>query len=316
MGPLRARWHEDALLVPGNACLFDADGRRIEESTLRQEGRLVRRPAPERIEPPSSVDVITGPVVYGGYLPKHFGHFLLESLVRLWAYGTLELGPLPFVHTRTTFHVHEKELLEAALLPHGAAHLSITRPTRLTSVLVPEQGIELGGDHHPEMVQVFDAIRTSLIGPMGTADETPVYLSRTRMPRGKRATLGEPALEARLAARGIRIVHPQELPLDEQLRTVAHARDVIGLEGTALHLTLFRPLADARTLCLAGRLPEANQVRVDRLRGAEHLHVHAEYPVHPRFPGVLGGRELRVGPYRSFLVPSMAERRIVRALGR
>lgn len=313
MEPLRARWYEGALLVPGNACLFDADGHRIASSTLRQEGRLVRRPAPERIEPPKDLDVITEPVVYGGYLPKHFGHFLLESLVRLWAYGTLGLGPLPFVHTRTTFHVHERELIEAALLPFGAPHVSVARPTRLASVLVPEQGIELGGGHHPEMLQVFDAIRTSLVGTSGTVD---VYLSRTRLPRGRRATLGEPALEARLASRGIRIVHPQELPLGEQIRTVAHAPTVIGLEGTALHLTLFRQLSDARTICLAGRLPEANQERVDHLRGAEHLHVHAEYPVHPRLPGMLGGRELRVGPYRSFLIPAAAERQVVRAIGR
>jgi capsular polysaccharide biosynthesis protein len=314
LGPLRARWYEGALLIPGNACLFDADGRRIDSSTLQQEGRLVRRPAPDRIDPPRDVDVLPDPVVYGGYLPKHFGHFLLESLVRVWAYATLALGALPFVHTRTTFHVHERELLEAALLPHGAPHIGVSRPTRLASVLVPDQGIELGRDYHPEMIHVYDGIRTSLIGAMGPPERTPVYLSRTRLPSGLRATLGERSLESRLAAQGIRIVHPQELPLGEQLRTVAHAQDVIGLEGTALHLTIFRPLAGARTICLAGRLPESNQQRVDRLRGAEHVHVRAEYPVHPRFPGLFNGRELRLGPYRSFLIPPTAERSVTSAL--
>lgn len=312
---LRAEWFEDALFVPGHACLYSLSGRRIDATMHVREGQPLRRVTP-RIDPPKDPAVLEQPVVYGGHLPKHFGHFLLESLSRLWAYTTLGLGPIPFAHSRTVFHLHERELLEAALRPHGAPLLALTEPTRLTSVLVPDLGIILGEDYHPDMCHVYDSIRDSIAGPVGTPDTTPIYFSRTRLPENRRATLNEPELEARLEARGIRIVHPQELPLDEQIRIVAHAGDVIGLEGTALHLTLFRSLEPARTLCLGTRLPEINQARVDRMRSAEHRHIHAEFPLHPRMPGLFGGRELRVGRYRSFLIPRLAERAILRELAR
>jgi capsular polysaccharide biosynthesis protein len=212
------------------------------------------------------------------------------------------------------FHTHERELLEAALRPHGAPLIALTEPTLLSSVLVPDQGIELGRDFHPAMRAVYDTIREELIGPVGPPDDAPVYLSRTRLPGHLRATLGERDLERRLARQGVRVVHPQELPLDEQLRIVSRARVVIGLEGTALHLTLFRSGEGAQTFALSNRLPEVNQLRVDRLRGAENVHLHVQYPIHPRIPGLFGGRELPIGPYRSFLVPRLAERTIMQRL--
>jgi len=304
---------EDVVFVPGYACLYDLAGHRIDVSMHLRDGRPLRRVTP-RIDVPDDLRRITTPVVFGGHLPKHFGHFILESLSRLWAYTTHELDGVPLAHSRTVFHTHERELLKATLRPHGAPLLALTEPTLLSAALVPDQGIELGHDYHPAMLAVYDTIREELTGPARSSDDTPVYLSRTRLPGHLRATLGERDLEQRLARRGVRILHPQELALEEQLRVVAGARTVIGLEGTALHLTLFRALEGARTLALSNRRPEINQLRVDRLRGAENVHLRVQYPVHPRVPGLFGGRELRIGPYRSFMVPSLAERAILREL--
>ncbi len=311
--PLDVLAVEDAVYVPRHACLYDLSGQRIDATMHLLNGRPLRRVTP-KVEVPRDLEEIVKPVVYGGHLPKHFGHFLLESLSRLWAYGSLDLGSLPFVHNRTVFHVHERELLEAALGRHGAPLHALTRPTLLRSVLVPEQAIELGRDYHPAMRDVYDTIRTALIGPIGTPDDTPVYLSRTELPRRNRATLGEHALQARLSRRGLRIVHPEQLSLEEQIQTVSHARDVVGLVGTALHLTVFRDLEGARTLALSNRSPEIHQQRVDDLRGSQYVHLHAQFPIHPRMPGVFGGRSLAIGRYRSFLIPALAERAVVRHL--
>jgi len=315
MEPLGVVRLENVVFVPGQACLHDLFGRRIDATMHLQYGRPMRRNAPV-IDIPHDLERIEQPVVFGGHLPKHFGHFLLESLSRTWAYAELGLGPTPFAHTRAVFHLHERELLEAVLRPHGAQLLTLSAPTLLSSVIVPDLGIELGRDFHPVMRGVFDTIRDEIAGPVGPPDDTPIYLSRTRLPKDRRATLGEKDLEARLSARGVRIVHPQELPLAEQLRTVARSRDVIGLDGTALHLTVFRSLEGSRTLALGNRLPEPNQLSVDLLRGAHNAALHVLYPIHPRFPGVMGGRELPIGRYRSFLVPRLAERAIARELAR
>jgi capsular polysaccharide biosynthesis protein len=304
---------EDAFFVPGHFCLYDVAGRRIDATVHRWEGSSTRH-APATATLPADPRRIDGPVVFGGHLPKHFGHFLLESLGRTWIYAQVGLGPLPFVHFRPQFHLHERELLEAALRPHGAPLRALTEPTLLSSVLVPEQGIELGREYHPQMCAVYDTIRDELVGTELSVDETPIYLSRSRLHRDRHATLGERALELRLASHGVRILHPQELPLAEQVCVVSRARNVIGFDGSAMHLTIFRALAGARTIALSPRITSVHQARVDRLRAAETRHIHAQFPLHPRVPGVFGGKELKIGSSRNFTVPRLIERAVLREL--
>lgn len=311
--PLSATWSHDLIAVPGLACLYDLDGRRIDATVHRRHGLPVRR-VPERIDPPSDPVRVHDPVVYGGHLPKHFGHFLLESLARTWVYPHLQPGPLPFVHFRDRFHLHEEDLLGAVLAPSGAVPMGIAGPTRFDAVLIPEQGMDLGSAYAPEMRAVFDTIRDVIVGGTPQPDDTPVYLSRTRLPADRRATLGEVALERRLQAAGVRIVHPQEQPLREQIALISRARTVIGLHGTALHLTILRDIDGARTVALNPRLPHPPQQHVDLLRGSEHVHLHVQYPLHPRLLGVRGGRALEIGRYRNLVLPRSAARRVLRLL--
>ena len=279
----------------------------------RREGQSVRR-TPERIEVPSGLTRVAMPVVFGGHLPKHFGHFLLESLARTWVYPTRHPGPLPFIHFRERFHLHEEALLDAVLAPHGTTPLAVTTPSRFDSVLVPEQGMDLGSDYAPEMRATFDTIRDHLVESGLDPAEDPLYLSRTRLDRGRRATLGEHELERRLHRHGIRIVHPQELALSDQIRLISSARTILGLHGTALHLGVFRDLPESRTIALNPRKPHPPQERVDRLRGSTHVHLHVQFPLHPRIPGAWDGRAVEVGPYRNFIVPPHAERKILATL--
>ena len=313
MTALRATWFEDLVVVPRHACLYDTAGRRVDGTVHLRNGRAVRR-TPERVELPRITDRIREPVVYGGHLPKHFGHFLLESLVRTWVYPMLRPGPLPFVHFREKFHLHEEDLLDAALRPYGAAPQAVLGPTLLQSVLVPEQGAEFDHIVQDEMRAVYDGIRDTLAGRDLPASDTPLYLSRSRLGRDHRSTLGERSLERRLAQEGIDVIHPQELPLAEQIAAVSAARTVVGLHGTALHLTLFRDLERSRTLALGPRRAHRPQVTIDRFRGAQHRHLHVTWPLHPRLPGLFGGRALELGPYRDLVLPHPAARRVLRAL--
>jgi len=310
--PLRVQVVRDAVYLPGSFCLYDRRGRRIEESVHLREGREARASPSER-EIPRGLDRVDHPVVFSGHLPKHFGHFLLESLGRLWVYSERELEAVPFAHTRPYFHLHERELLEAALLRSASPLLELDRPTILAEAIIPQQAVVLGGSIHPVMASVYDRIRDAVLGSAVVPDSRPVFLSRSRLPRGRRRTLGEITLEQRLADTGVRILHPQEMSLAAQIATVAAARTVIGPYGTALHLTTFRPFA-GRTITIGPRSEVVVQRQIEELRGAAYEHLWALIPVHPRVPGLFGGRELAVGPYRNALLPGRTQRAITRML--
>jgi hypothetical protein len=80
-----------------------------------------------------------------------------------------------------------------------------------------------------------------------------VYLSRSRLPPELRRLQGEQGLEQRLLARGWRIIHPELLPVGDQLRTLAGARVIAGEVGSAFHLLMvFGRQMAAKTIITLG----------------------------------------------------------------
>ena len=306
--------HRDLFAVPGAYCLYDRDGIRVNGTVTWTAGRR-RGPAPDRIEPPTGAETIAGPVVYGGLLPKaHFGHVLLEMFTRLWAHdeghADASIPIVHFTHYQRALEPFEQQLIEGAFDPPRPRLIPIERPLLLGEVIAPSQAIILGQPMDPAVLPVYDRIRRALAGPP-RRDTTPVYVSRSRLTGDRRLTLGERALEDRLTRRGVRVVHPQELSLKEQVRIVGNAATVIGLSGSALHLTVLRDVEDARTFSLDPRTPFAIQRDIDELRGSRFVHVRAQFPLHPRLPG---GRTLAVGRYRNVMLPQAVERQLAALL--
>ena len=304
----------DVLAIPGAYCLYDRDGVRIDETVTWTAGKR-RGPAPDRIESPKDAAVVAGPVVFGGLLPKaHFGHVLLEMFTRMWAHDAghadASIPIVHFTHSQRTLESFEQRLIDAAFDAPQPRRIPVDRPLHLREVIAPSQAIILGQPMDPAVLPLYDRVRQNIAGRV-TADATPLYLSRSRIRQDLRRTLGETTLEERLQRRGIRVIHPQELPLEEQIAAVASASTVVGLAGSALHLTVLRDLDGARTISLDPRTPFAVQQDVDELREAQYHHVHAQLPLHPRLPG---GRALEVGPYRNLLIPRSVERRILALL--
>jgi capsular polysaccharide biosynthesis protein len=68
-----------------------------------------------------------------------------------------------------------------------------------------------------------------------------VFISRARSGRQGRTLRNRARIEAIAAEAGFTIVHPEHLPLIDQLRLFAGARQIMGEYGSALHGTIFSP---------------------------------------------------------------------------
>ncbi len=202
---------------------------------------------------PAPVAHLAGRHLWCGQLWSHFGHFLCESLSRLWALDHLG-GDLPdslvFVPKRP---VTADEA--AAPVPGNAALMRfqrdcldllglaipvtlIDRPTTVEELIVPGQGFGLGAisTATPEFRAFIGARFAPGVAPAGGER---LYLSRSALGGREGGALLEDRLEENLARAGYEIYHPQHHLIAEQVARYRGARAVVGLDGSAFHLFAF-----------------------------------------------------------------------------
>lgn len=136
-----------ALKAVRSGGLFDRDGRAVPAAGLRRYGRDVLLPGPAPAA--SACERLDGRSLYLGPVVNHCGHFLTETLARLWPY------------TRQALEAYDHVLIQpwGATLPRlaaqafdalglGARLRIVERPLCLASVDAPAQAIALDDRVH------------------------------------------------------------------------------------------------------------------------------------------------------------------------
>ena len=267
--------------------------RALREPTTRQHrvvgavysaGRLVaasqRDPFPDvapvdpdvLTEQSEEYDSLDGTWLYGGHWMGLFGHFLLETLSTLW------LDPSRTQVAGLVFHlwpsdgyampplVWQRRLVDRAGW-EVPVHLVSQRAVRVEHLLLPTRAYRLHRGGLPEVRSVWDRIAPAQV------PDTAVFLSRSRLTKDPRRTPYDARLDSALASAGCLVVHPQELPIDEQIAVVSRAHTLIGASGSQLHLSMFAGSCQ-RVIELGDlRLPTTpvfDQLGIAQTRGQEH----------------------------------------------
>lgn len=128
--------------------------------------------------------------------------------------------------------------------------VQIDRPLHAAEVIFPDLPMLRRTWLHPETWEVLHALREmGRQSTVGTPER--VYISRSRVAR--RGLVNEPAVEDLFREKGFTIVHPQELPIEDQICIFANARFLASAGGSAAHNALFAP-QQARVLIQLGQL--------------------------------------------------------------
>lgn len=251
ISPLRITSHFDALLVQRGA--FDSNGEIIlEAGLLRSGGRSISAPsADDLIEPSQHID---SPVLDLGYIQGHYGHFLLESMAKLWCLPLVDAGIPVVAHHLLDWYALSREaqevdsfrttiLGELGVRPDRIVPL-IT-PARVRQLLVPDAAYELYGFAHVQMTEPHRHVTRQLLGsdPPAISDQ-PVYLSRRLFDGWKgrvlrRRMLLEWELETLLQQQGFLVVYPEQLSFEEQVRLVNGHREFLSVWGSQVYSLLF-----------------------------------------------------------------------------
>jgi FkbM family methyltransferase len=186
------------------------------------------------------------PYLYLGLTTPHYGHFLIDTLCRLWALATHRQGAKILYHGHETpsqlFQIPFAADIFWALGLTEADFVKFDSPTLLRQVIVPSPAIEELNFSHRILATCFNRIGRLLCPePPPTASGPPIYLTKANVKSGISHYVNEADFIARLAKAGVEIISPETLPLREQIRIFMGRRTVTGLIGSAFHTALFAP---------------------------------------------------------------------------
>lgn len=221
---------------------------------------------------------LNGQVIFAGYLFDHFGHFLTESLAKLWFIKNHPNVPIAWLPIRGKGKLSswQRELLDI-LGVENPVHVT-NQPTEVETLLVPDDGF---------MIQTqFTRLQQQALGVRKGQAVKPgkkVWLSRSGLDAGR--YLNDTQLEKLLVNAGWAIFHPERHTIAQQLDMLADAERIASVEGSALHiLMLFTELRARVDIFVRGRILSQNYQVIADLCGFEQ-HVHY-------IPGVLFSDDL------------------------
>lgn len=188
--------------------------------------------------------------IYGGPLFSAFGHFVTEGIARTWAADKIAGIPILFSGANTpdmrAFTPWQHEVFD--LLGVADRARLITEPLAVRKLFVPAPGYVIQyqfAHHHAAYLGRIPWARD----PNGPK----VWVSRTGIEPS--ATQGTVDLEAALACDGWHILHPQRVPVAEQLQTYASASRIAAEQGSALHGLVFLKAARGLRVDIFARDP-------------------------------------------------------------
>jgi hypothetical protein len=202
----------------------------------------------------AGVSRIPGAHLYAGMLKnEHFGHFVAESLSRLWPLAESAARDVESV-------VFYPRMLRQPIPQWASDFISILEPgiplrivsdaTIFESLIVPDQAAHSSNGFvygHPAIRELFARLRRI----QGKRFKK-LYVSRSKLPNSG-GILGEKRLEEILTREGFDVMHPQEHSLSEQIAFYNGAQTLVFAEGAALHLFALTCRPDQRVYIIQRR---------------------------------------------------------------
>jgi hypothetical protein len=278
-------WHgENATILPlkklpgdtylfGRAGVVDAEGNYVEMSAIPQR---VQSAYP--VEKPQYRDES---VIYCGYWVKQWGHFLIESVARIW-YAFESTEKLIFVTedgADSQLFGNYKEFFQ--LLGVYDRIEIINTPTKFKKVLLPELAYKRSISYSDQYKTIFARIAENVPALDQNKVAEKIFLSRSHLKNVRKKEYGYDMLDNYFERNGYRIVHPQEISLSDLIGLLKSCSECASVSGTLPHNMLFA--ADYSKLTIIERNVLNNEIQLDinRIKRLNVTYVDACLAVYP-----------------------------------
>ena len=187
------------------------------------------------------IEYVNDEVVYMNYFYKHWGHFIIDMVSRLWFFLSDENSNYKIVFTTT---LNEKEEIEGNFLEflnlfgiENDRILIINKPTRFKKIIVPEVSIYPGKYYTKEFVEIFEKIKKNI--KINSNLPKKIYMSRSHFDIAKKKERGEEEIESFFNKNGYVSIYPEQMSLSEQIQYFCKCEEMACISGTLPHNLVF-----------------------------------------------------------------------------
>lgn len=216
--------YHDVIYYPEHRCLFSKDGLRIAASC--RPHKVVVDGIPDAITPPQNLDCVSQRLIYAGTVIWHYGHFLTESISRMWY--ALKDETLPILYTEAT-----RELIAGPATSSAVIHRAEEPKYSIRERASDRPG---GSSKSPEAADAGNFVDDFLdFAPFDrnrlTSFENPVYLEEIVIPHPSFTLNKECFSEHRTLPGGVAEKALQRIP-DETSQPLYLSRTRLGKDNS------------------------------------------------------------------------------------
>lgn len=194
----------------------------------------------------------SGRTLYGGYFRPHWGHFLVNTMGRIWPMFT-------------TLYSHFDQIVFFADSPHYSASNIITalgrnfeqfiqladlegkikiinKPAIFEELIVPENSIVRFQHYSKEYMLVMEKVKeNALKNKSNLKYPKKIFFTRTQLKKSEINEINGDVLDNFFRDNGFDIISPEKISLIELINYMAHAEHIASICGTLAHNFVFAP---------------------------------------------------------------------------
>ncbi len=259
----------------GRGGVVDRNGEYIAQSALQG---FVEKEYP--FENPVTCD---RKVVFCGCFIRQWGHFLLQSVARLWYFLKNDDTVDSYVFfvaegENTAIGGNYREFLE--LLGVFDRVEIINTPTTYREVVIPELSFAKQDFYTDEYLTVFDKVVSNIGFDPSWKKYDKVFFTRSYFKKALKTEIGLQIMDDYFERNGYRIVAPEKLSVREMIYLIRNAKDSAFVSGTAPHNMLFAAPGQHCTILERGAHNNDFQTGVNSARALSVTYIDANFYIY------------------------------------
>lgn len=302
---------ENAIVAPGWAGgVWLENQRHLPQTWIHWRGEKPQINPPESLRwwldetqktPPQIVEKSEESVVFVGLFSAVWGHEITDHLKHFWFYFDkrfAHLKNLPFVFAMVWNNKMPSEnflqLLNIIGIPQEKLRF-ISHPTQFKEIFVPEESffydsMEGAYRYTKEYADFFNKIK-KLPPPKILASK--IYFSRMIFSNQKNPKdFNEESLEKFFSGQGFKIIHPETLPLLEQIAFLQNAEVFATTDGSVAHNLLFCKNGITAIICRKAHHFAIHQMPINSFKKAQIFYIDCGFSPRENFK-----KEWWTGPF-------------------